>query len=53
MDSVKTIRSVERAFAVLQALGEAPQGATLVQLAASTGLSGPTLLRLLKTLIGV
>ena len=53
MDSVKTIRSVERAFAVLQALGEAPQGATLVQLTASTGLSGPTLLRLLKTLIGV
>jgi IclR family mhp operon transcriptional activator len=53
MDSVKTIRAVERAFDVLQALRRAPQGATLVELQAATGLSGPTLLRLLKTLIGV
>lgn len=51
MDSVKTIRAVERAFEVLQALQRAPQGATLVDLQAATGLSGPTLLRLLKTLI--
>jgi IclR family mhp operon transcriptional activator len=53
MDSVKTIRAVERAFELLQALKRRPQGATLVELQADTGLSGPTLLRLLKTLIGV
>lgn len=53
MDSVKTIRAVERAFDVLQALQRTPQGATLVDLQAATGLSGPTLLRLLKTLIQV
>jgi IclR family transcriptional regulator, mhp operon transcriptional activator len=52
MESVKTIRAVERAFDVLQALQHTPQGATLVELEAATGLSGPTLLRLLKTLIG-
>jgi len=51
MDSVKTIRAVERAFDVLQALQRAPQGTTLVELQGATGLSGPTLLRLLKTLI--
>lgn len=53
MESVKTIRAVERAFAVLQALQAAPAGATLIELQVATGLSGPTLLRLLKTLIGV
>ena len=51
MDSVKTIRAVERAFEVLHALQHAQQGATLVDLHNATGLSGPTLLRLLKTLI--
>jgi IclR family mhp operon transcriptional activator len=53
MQSVKTIRAVERAFEVLQALQAMPNGATLVELQAATGLSGPTLLRMLKTLIGV
>lgn len=53
MQSVKTIRAVERAFQVLEALQRTPEGATLAQLQAETGLSGPTLLRLLKTLTGV
>ncbi|WP_374669198.1 helix-turn-helix domain-containing protein [Ramlibacter sp.] len=51
MESVKTIRAVERAFEVLRALQARPQGATLIELKSVTGLSGPTLLRLLKTLI--
>lgn len=51
MKSVKTIRAVERAFDVLQALQRMPRGATLVELKTATGLSGPTLLRMLKTLI--
>lgn len=51
MDSVKTIRAVERAFEVLRALQGMPQGAVLVELHQTTGLSGPTLLRLLKTLM--
>jgi IclR family transcriptional regulator, mhp operon transcriptional activator len=53
MRSVKSIRSVERAFAVLEALHHSPEGASLVSLKSITGLSGPTLLRLLKTLISV
>ena len=53
MESVKTIRAVERAFEVLQALQRRPDGATLVELQAATALSGPTLLRMLKTLIAV
>jgi len=53
MESVKTIRAVERAFDVLAALQRMPDGATLTELRGLTGLSGPTLLRLLKTLIGV
>lgn len=53
MDSVKTIRSIERAFEVLAALRTLPGGATLAQLQACTKLSKPTLMRLLKTLIGV
>lgn len=53
MESVKTIRAVERAFTVLRALQEAKSGATLAELQAATRLSGPTLLRLLKTLQGV
>lgn len=53
MDSVKTIRAVERAFDVLHALHGLPGGATLVELQKATALSGPTLLRLLKTLIAV
>lgn len=53
MESVKTIRAVERAFAVLRALQEARSGATLAELQAATRLSGPTVLRLLKTLQGV
>lgn len=53
MESVKTIRAVERAFDVLRALQAMPQGATLLELQAATGLSGPTLLRMLKTLMGV
>lgn len=51
MESVKTIRAVERAFAVLRALQACPDGATLVALQQATDLSGPTLLRILKTLI--
>lgn len=51
MDSVKTIRAIERAFAVLRALQARPEGATLVALQHDTDLSGPTLLRILKTLI--
>ena len=51
MESVKTIRAVERAFEVLRALQAMPQGAALIELQAATGLSGPTLLRMLKTLI--
>ncbi|HEY8358386.1 MAG TPA: helix-turn-helix domain-containing protein, partial [Ramlibacter sp.] len=51
LESVKTIRAVERAFDVLRALQGMPRGATLIELQAATGLSGPTLLRLLKTLI--
>lgn len=42
---------MERAFDVLRALQSMPKGATLVELQGATGLSGPTLLRLLKTLI--
>ena len=53
VESVKTIRAVERAFAVLRVMQGMPQGATLVELQKATGLSGPTLLRVLKTLIGV
>lgn len=53
MESVKTIRAVERAFDVLRALQDMPGGATLAELAAATGLSGPTLLRMLKTLMVV
>jgi IclR family mhp operon transcriptional activator len=53
VESVKTIRAVERAFEVLRALQARPQGATLSELQAATGLSGPTLLRMLKTLISV
>lgn len=53
MESVKTIRSVERAFAVLGALQSLPGGATLAQLQDCTKLPKPTLMRLLKTLIGV
>ena len=51
MESVKTIRAVERAFDVLRALQAQPDGATLIELQAATVLSGPTLLRMLKTLI--
>ncbi|MGA0569823.1 helix-turn-helix domain-containing protein [Variovorax sp. VNK109] len=51
MESVKTIRAVERAFDVLRALQAQPDGATLIELQSATGLSGPTLLRMLKTLI--
>ena len=51
MESVKTIRSVERAFAVLRALQDLHEGATLIDLQHATGLSGPTVMRLLKTLI--
>lgn len=53
MESVKTIRAVERAFEVLRVLQVMPQGVTLVELQKATGLSGPTLLRVLKTLIAV
>lgn len=53
MDSVKTIRAVQRAFDVLRALQDMPGGATLMQLQQSTGLSGPTVLRMLKTLMEV
>lgn len=53
MESVKTIRAVERAFEVLRVMQGMPQGATLVALQKATGLSGPTLLRVLKTLIAV
>jgi IclR family mhp operon transcriptional activator len=53
MESVKTIRAVERAFEVLRVLQVMPQGAALVELQKATGLSGPTLLRVLKTLIAV
>lgn len=51
MESVKSIRAVERAFAVLKALQGMPDGAALVELQRATELSGPTLLRILKTLI--
>jgi IclR family mhp operon transcriptional activator len=53
LESVKTIRAVERAFDVLRVMQGIPQGATLVELQKATGLSGPTLLRVLKTLIAV
>jgi len=53
MESVKTIRAVERAFEVMQALQQRTDGATLTELQTATGLSGPTTLRILKTLIGV
>ncbi len=53
MDSIKTIRAVERAFQLLEALNTFPSGATLAQLESATPLSKPTLMRLLKTLIGV
>ena len=53
LESVKTIRAVERAFEVLRVTQGLPQGATLVELQKVTGLSGPTLLRILKTLIAV
>lgn len=53
MDSVKTIRSVERAFEVLAAVQTSPDGVTLAQLQLCTKLPKPTLLRLLKTLISV
>lgn len=51
MESVKTVRAVERAFLVLRSLQAMPRGANLIELQHATGLSGPTLLRLLKTLI--
>jgi IclR family mhp operon transcriptional activator len=51
MESVKTIRAVERAFDVLRALQAHPEGATLIELQDATDLSGPTLLRILKTLM--
>lgn len=51
MDSVKTIRAIERAFDVLRTLQGRPDGATLKELERATALSGPTLLRILKTLI--
>lgn len=50
MESVKTIRAIARAFDVLQALQSAPHGSSLVELQTATGLSGPTLLRILKSL---
>ena len=53
MESVKTIRAVERAFEVLRVMQDMPQGASLVELQRATGLSGPTLLRMLKTLMAV
>ncbi len=53
MDSVKTIRAIERAFAVMQALQQHADGATLAELQAATALSGPTVMRILKTLAGV
>lgn len=53
MESVKTIRAVERAFEVLRVMQDMPQGALLVDLQRATGLSGPTLLRVLKTLMAV
>ncbi|MGE4335925.1 MAG: helix-turn-helix domain-containing protein [Pigmentiphaga sp.] len=53
MESVKTIRAVERAFDVLEVLHGLPDGATLAELQRHTGLPKPTLLRLVKTLIGV
>lgn len=53
MESVKTIRAVERAFDVLRVLQGMPEGAALIDLQRATGLSGPTLLRVLKTLIVV
>ena len=53
MNSVKTIRAVERAFDVLRTLQGMPDGAMLIELQRATGLSGPTVLRLVKTLIGL
>ncbi len=53
MPTIKSIRAVERAFQVLEALQDAPQGATLADLHRATGLSKPTLMRLLKTLMKV
>lgn len=50
MSGNKTVRAVERAFLVLRALEDTPQGSTLVQLEETTKLPGPTLLRLLATL---
>jgi IclR family mhp operon transcriptional activator len=49
-ESVKTIRSVERAFEVLHALREL-KDASVAELETKTGLSRPTLLRILKTLM--
>ena len=53
MESVKTIRAIERAFAVLDALQAYPDGRTLIELQGATDLSGPTVMRILKTLAGV
>lgn len=50
VSSTKTVRAVERAFLILRALEDAPQGSTLVELEEATKLPGPTLLRLLATL---
>src|SRR3990167_4642328 len=51
-ESVKTIRAVERTFEVLLALREY-KDASIAELESKTGLSRPTLLRILKTLMEV
>ncbi len=50
MGKTKSVRAVERAFLILHALEDAPNGSTLVELEKATDLPGPTLLRLLATL---
>lgn len=51
-ESVKTIRAVERSFQVLHALQKC-KDASVAELELNTGLSRPTLLRILKTLMEV
>jgi DNA-binding IclR family transcriptional regulator len=50
MSETKTIQSVARAAALLERVGQAPEGLSVQQLADQTGLKAPTVHHLLKTL---
>ncbi len=50
---MSTVQSVERAFSILNTLGNFPQGVVAAELAEAVGLPRPTVIRLLNTMLVV